>query len=1052
MAGIQRQDASVVIQPSGVVQTANLGLDSAMAAQGWNQLSSSLMTGFDMIKQQADRDDVLRAAQDAPAMITRDGNGLVVPPKSFDAPGGFFQSKAYKDAYKNTLFNHYSVMAEQDFSNYANNVIAQHPTDPDAARAKLAERRAAMVQELDPNYAPLITLKLNAMSGQVESKISANVQLEQNKVTAERAEYAYEGVVQQAGQLAQLPAKFDAETLTINNAQLGADFKRATELMRTAGFSEAYIEKKWDDARIKALTFKDEMTIRSSHMTAQNYSSEAYTDWLLGLRDMIDSRAKTLGPDGPAYLARMQGALSWAMGTNQLRVQQADDRDRVRAQRQVLGILGSVNAQEGVDGGVALDALNRLRNDTYFNPSMTEAQKIRQIGMIDQATGRVRTDLTETLSGRVTQLYTAATSVETAPERSRGMVQELRQIVNDPMIRSWAPAGVMNYAERAISSIASNIVKTDMATFAGHAKSGLIEPERIVQYGKDAAAKGWIGTEANSSMNPTEWAQLEQEGMRAYQQRKMLYGEAAKVVADAAKGIAPTAIGRKVIDQVPELAFRTSDGKPYDAKSETHRFDSSAHYNTTLAVPEPVKQAMANVPMGTDPETTKALAEQLNSFKAIAMSKGKTEAQAIGALNEELGGKIVPFLSLAQRYGHDAAVKAMLSDTTSESRNLGKNPASASEDLMGTVDRLVGSLGTQAEPGFIARMAGLSPQQEWTRNQLGKDAPTLGGYFINNLSPVGFVRGREHSGSFLSITPTDDIRREITAAAFSISSHSGQLIDKAHPSVNFNEVAVMQAMDRLRDRMEIVPDPNDSNKGILQWKSAHSKVGEMLKLDGPATQEQLRGYALGLYDTMEKLRRENGMPPTNLGGDIDRKNVFMTQEISQDGSASWVMWGQYKGGYGVTEMMRLPESSPMFSEFAKDIVQQASTDMRAHWQGRTVGPDGASEAYAGGAMMAFALGGIGLPTLDAGIKRQEITKDRLTKMGYTPDDRSVREKIYDFVMGNDPNDPSRWPSPNIDISRTRKAFKETKDLGLEQRAQNLEYLNRLNSRVPVMPK
>lgn len=1056
MAGIQRQDASVVIQPSGVVQTANLGLDSAMVAQGWNQLSSSLMTGFDMVKRQADRDDALRAAQDAPAMITRDGNGLVVPPKSFDAPGGFFQSQAYKDAYKNSLFNHYSTMAEQDFSNYAQTVAAQHPTDVDAARAKLAERRAAMVQELDPAYAPLITLKLNGMSGQVESRISANAQIEKNKVTEERAMFNYQNVVLQAAQLAQLPAKFDAETLAVNNAQLGADFKRATDMMYEAGYTKERVDRLWEQARVKSLIARDTTALKEAVFVSENSSGADRDAQVLHIRQEISRTAQKLGADGPAYESGMIAALNEAQTRNQLRQNIIDgkaEKETLYKGWQAQTLIRNGGSDLGLGQDEILRNLRASQNEVYTDPNLSDAQKVKRLAMYEGVVQSGTAEFANYTAQRATQLFTQATDINTPPDRAKAMMGELVQMSKDPAVYSHLPVGTRNYIDRAISSIATNEAKMDLQGVASAMEAGLVDPKNVRDdvYPR-LVARGIVGDAPNALIRPDAFKALEMRSAAAWFANKSQRAEAIAGAEAWRTGNMPTKTQRDALE-ASLSPYSTPDGKPFSFTGDGHVASAVARFNVTGNLPKPMEEAFKEIVVS-DPNQAKAASAAMYQIRDTLRDKGIDMERANDIVGTMIGNQTAGFLRNVHTMGQDLALNLYKSSVESVSRNLQQSEPGAAADISKSVDAAVGRLTKESEPGLPARLFGLNEEQQWVRRQLGDAAPTL-------LDQVGASLKAGQAG-YSKIELSPEVRPVVEELAMGILKRDGVAMATSNKNVPPGEQAAMQALEMLREQTELVPSKDDPKKATIGYRTANSMLGGLLG-QGRLDDETTGKMALILFRADQQARRELGLPEKMLPP-FKETDVGMVRTREKSGEFTWTIAAR-SGIAGVpVTLLKLDDNDPRLSAFAGDLIQQTA-DSVSRAMPR---PDAAIERWMGGSFGWKLLGKLALmpQTMLFQDRVKELNMERRIDQLSNVADQHTTKQMWDSIFEtNTARDaapliglnPIRWlfsatgeGTKETNFSQLRKAME--KDADFEHLARNAQLMEQMLHPANALPR
>lgn len=1020
-----RQDGQVVIQPSPGFQTSQYGMDKVIEAQNWGKLGDTFQTGFDMVKRDFDQNAVEQAQKDAPALIKRDGTGMTLPVSSFEPPG--LTSRAYRDAYKSAAYNLYSSSVEQDYQGFASNVLTAHPTDIDAARKAMEEKRTAVVAGLDPNYAPLITLRLNAMSGQVESKINANVQSEQNQVAEKNAAWAYDNVVLKASQLAVVPDRFDRQTLETNHQLLVADFDRATSLMRQSGWSEPRIAKAWQDAHVKTMIARNTQDVRNWVLTNQNATVEDYTKGLIQIRDEMEKQRQKLGPDGPAYIASMSQALDWASGSNQLRVQanqqQADNRinNATLGWRRTFDGVGSEGSPQFAE---VANALKRERNGVYTDPSLTASQKIKALAAYDSVLNTGMTDNGKYVADQLTGLYTTAMHPDTPPQRSKAMMQEIKSIVSDPQSTAYLPTGVRNYGERALSQVAMNTAKTDIFTGMTAGSEGHLPPAELEQVTQKWLDHGWVGDAPNSIMSHPEAALWKQKASAAYLSRQLTQSDAREGQRQWNAGQIPTKAQQASMDAgLP--AFQPSDGKSFDIANPTHQADALGRFAGTSSLPQVAIDQIKAVPMGTDPERTKAVAGFVAGVKQTMLARGFKSDQADAFINGQVGTDIGAFLRSASVFGHDAAVKLAIGAPNSVSRNAGQAVDAAATDMGTAIDGMVADILPHAEAGVYSPLAnaartyvpGLSrtPEQaaqlavdnRYTK-LLGDKAPTMGSQFLNDANIFG---GKTLTGSFQTTALDPAVRDVLQTGAMAIWKQHGDELKTAFKGQDPMKLAALQAAESLRGQLEWVADPKDATKGTLTWKTANTRFGEIFKANGAPSMGRLSdqetaAYALGAYNAQQRVKHEMGMPNDEIAP-FDPATVSVTRVNDIDGSFHWLVAAQEKSGTGTVPLMRLADDDPRLSGFAGDIANAAVHDV-SQALGKPL-QDRAAKALGGGVVgkaFGFLVGG------PAGLLQDTSLKSNIDRRLAEQGDAAPHsgKALVDFLFGSD---TSSKPGPVI---------------------------------------
>jgi hypothetical protein len=1039
-----RQGPTVGVQLNSSFPIANYGILGADGeAQTWATIGQAAQTGFDMVKRDFDQDAVRQAQIDAPQLIQKDGQGLTVPVSSFEPPG--ITSRAYRDAYKSFGINAYSTSVAQDHENFLTQVQARHPADIDAAQKAMEERRNQVVAGLDPEVAPLITLKINAMNGQVASRINANVQAQANKVAEEKGMWAYNDVVTQASRLSTTPGeKFDIETVAAANSQIRLDMEKTTELLKAAGYPEVKIKQMWDRAYVEVETVRDERMYRAAFANKdQLFAPGEFETFLLEARKDVLARAEKFGPDGQGYLSRMMAAIDFGSQTGQLQLQRQDATVLDAQRKKDFELRQQLETGDafGISKADVMRQAEDYRNSIYTDPSLSTAQKVRGLGMADQAMGRVRADISEYANRSVLSLASEATSVETTPERRTAVVQELKQFGSDPMIAGYVPTAARNYAQRVVSQIATDSAKTNVAQTMADSQQGNISPDDIRKWG--AENPNLIGEGA--LINPKQWRDAIINNDMAYARKMRTMSAADRVLQRAKEGVRSSAADWEEAKGATALAFN----RPYNPASPESRADAAAYLRQTMEFPEASKSAIKNIQYGGDPSYTNALVSQMQDFKTVLKNKrGYNEKAALGLMREELGKDSMDFLSLAASYGPEKAATKMLDRTNAKGRNQGANTSEAAAGIEATVDTVFRSMTDKPQGTYLGLSDPSKPEDAWALRMLD-----------------------QNSGKYQKISVISDLRQVIASDALTMTGNDGQIMDVAYPNTGADEIAIRQFTEKYRDRMELVANPNDKTEGIWQWKSANTKLSEMIR--GPVSENMRKGAALGFYDAEQRFLKDMGVETIN--DNFDRKSVDLVQSRSEDGSLSWNIVAMLPNSIGPTILKSFSQDDPQFSAFMGDVLNQAQKDLETHWIGSTPKPDDRSSGWFGASVageLYYGAGDLldkvgdpigaafnwlsetkGFPLkprpLFADYKRRQYLEQRFDQLGNPKaSDRGMVSGLLDRILGRDPGDLPNLHSA-IDLKETRKAFEASRDEDLHRRLRDFDYLRTLDARTKI---
>lgn len=921
---LQRQGPTVGVQVQSSFPIANYALDNTLAqeAQAWGTIGSIAQTGFDMVKRDFDKDQVERAQLDAPQLIQKDGQGLTLPVSTFEPPG--ITSRAYRDAYKTFGKSAYTVSVEQDHQNFLAGVQAKYPTDVKAAQAAMEERRNQVVSGLDPELAPLITLKLNAMNGQISSRINAAGQAETNKVAEEKGLFAYKSVLEQASRLARTPNKFDIDALSLADAQLAADRKTADELLTAAGYTPERRAHLWQRAGVEVKIMRDEQALKDFVLQRDQMDPVVFSKDLLQMRRNILEDSKKMGPDGNLYFSRLSSALSYATQTAQLQIQAQDQRVLQKEQAKDLGLI-SLPQMEGVTKEDVARAHEQRRMDVLTSPDLTVAQKVRSLAMADASMGKFRTESAEFAANSVTALVAQANSVDPqmTPQRRQGYVQELQQFVSDPFTVAYLPVGVRSYAQRAISQISTDSAKTDVAQTMAASSQGNIDPEDW---------KAWVDknpgyfSDTGGIINMKQLRDATFANTAAWNKRNQLSAAGQSIVQKARRGATPSPEELKAIPEIPSLAF-TNGGEVYDAANPKHRLNVDSHLVKTMTIPQQAKDYFKSIQFNGDPAVVGGQVEQYKSLKTILARTPNFDAErAVGFLQQELGEDTVTYLALAQKFNGQYAADSMRNRKNSASQNLGKSEKAAAGGMDGEVNKAFGAMAKLESRWETANpFSERTDEEKWKRRMLRNNVP---GQFD------AIYRG--NTSKFDQIAIADDLKQAVSGLAFGFMEGGNKLTDIANPDLSATQIAIRRAAEGLRDQMELAAEPGNPRKGVWQYKSAETQVSELLG-GKPVNKNMVSGFFAGLVEAEDQFRRSIDADPV-IREKYERSKITAVPWISDDGSLYYKVQAPLPNSYGVTTLMTIAQNDPRLSAWAKDLTDQTLKDVETHWLGKNGDP------------------------------------------------------------------------------------------------------------------
>jgi hypothetical protein len=185
-------------------QASTLGQEAEAQTRRGEGYFAKANAAFDRSVDEYNKIAVMNATDEAPGLIQKDGNGQIIPPKSFWPSG--IHSMAYAQAYPEAARATYRTMASSEFSNFVSEQQAKYPTDTGAFKKAVDEKQAAMLQNLDTREAPFISLRLQQIAAQGGTQVAVNLQAANNATLKAQSDVSYGAIVDTASRLAGITA------------------------------------------------------------------------------------------------------------------------------------------------------------------------------------------------------------------------------------------------------------------------------------------------------------------------------------------------------------------------------------------------------------------------------------------------------------------------------------------------------------------------------------------------------------------------------------------------------------------------------------------------------------------------------------------------------------------------------------------------------------------------------------------------------------------------------------------------------------------------------
>ena len=240
----QLDTARVVYQPQGT--EAPQDLSSVFTQQGREQQAygaqqlTRASAYFDKAIEQYNELAIEKATQDAPGVINRDGDGVLIPPSSFYPELGWkaLLGPAYAKTYRKAAEAIYQQSAAADHETYSVAMKAQFPTDPVGYAAAMEKRRQQVVGNLAPDQAGYIDLRLKQIGSQGATQIGVQLTASENKAMMERADTEHAAIVDDAVRL--------QSNIIANSTPAGVQGEAAIKAAGEATLNQAILKERWD--------------------------------------------------------------------------------------------------------------------------------------------------------------------------------------------------------------------------------------------------------------------------------------------------------------------------------------------------------------------------------------------------------------------------------------------------------------------------------------------------------------------------------------------------------------------------------------------------------------------------------------------------------------------------------------------------------------------------------------------------------------------------------------------------------------------------------------
>ena len=945
-AAEQPQDLSSVFERQAAALSRESEQQYATAGQAIQQTSAVLGQALDVFNDDAKK----KAAEEAPAAVTRDGNGMLVKPSTFYPPG--LHSRAYAEAYKTAFEASYTQTAVQDFENHSALMKAQHSADPAGYSAAMEQKRRFMVEGLDPKLAPFIDLRLQQVMGQGTTQVSVNLTAQNNEVMKAQATREIDSIVDTASRQNPVDIATNEQMKAlgeglINDKILGKRLEGAEAQLRRAGYGEDFIKE-----NRRELGFKIQMATMTRAIRGQvavdqatgKVDGKVIADWQTKIYDY----ASRFPGREAAIIQHLNGALGDAVNQSsrissgiQLRQQQGVDANNVQVQQMQLIANDPATPTEFKQN--IRDALRLKAMDALTNPALNDNIKLQYAAGAAQAGALSNAAYQQAVSGTLLSLGDVVKNPDSTNQQRAGAEAEFTRILSSPSINNNLTPEQQHFARGQVAELATRRIAGNfqLANIQANDPDNPLTVEAAVKLGEEWTAKGLVGP--NAPIPPAALAGLIQTATNNDARRRADFALLAQMDQGTAAGTAPTPDMVAANDRrrgfVNPVKLENGQPAPYDGAHPATAEATRQFVDKYQYMPKDAQQWIAGLPRTEDVEALKPYTSMFNNLMRSSTAMGFKDREAqyanVAKMIGEAGGqKVVKFMRILSDLGPQAAARFAQNASNSTTANQGGPTGPSDTKLDGKVDAFITQLQAEHEQnGLIARLRNgqlplsNSPEQQQADAMFaGLSQKEVDRYDPSQTGKVAPSPGFEPTGA--SISPS--LRAQLTREAAELKASSGEVMARLEAeNGDVDKWALRQVWANNKDNMERRIDPSDPSKVIIDYKTFNSDRATAIGVPYLVPEAE-RGLMQGVVKLKENELRQRAKA---LGGEFttpvmhsnyDPSTLNFSPERGDDGKMRWNVTA--KRGSNIDHVMYIAQDDKLLNGYTSQLTRTIASE------------------------------------------------------------------------------------------------------------------------------
>ena len=654
-----------------------------------------------------------KATEDAPAMIKFDGDGNVIAPSSFYPPG--ISTRAYAESYKSTALAIYRTSADSELTNASELYKTKYAGDPAGYAAAMQQKRDAMVANLDPTVAPWIDVRARQVQAQGTSQLAVQNQTVQNKITSQKADEQYAGILDDASRLSafqaglqqkQTPAQLN--DLIVNSSALSQRWQDFTTLAKSAGYSQAWIDDQKNKLAQNVIIKAHSEVVKNSYGQFYNSDGTQNPGAIAGARENIRQGAKQFAQQFPGheveYSDAMNRALEFATGQSSLRAQQIqvdDKRNTLPQQRQMqsdaaeaqrLRTSGEPDAL--VRSQAITDKLEQQGRDYLKNTKLSDSVAMDLAQTAFQTGAISRSALTEGYTNRIVGLSSTVRDPTATPEQKATAYENVRSIRSNPEVYNQLNSGQRTYLQGTMDEYVKTNYGMQVQAFNAKILQGETSPQKIDEVRAQQVASNMIPPE-----QIMQTAAIDSAAKKAYRDKQTQSTLAGQLVENFAQGKTSTA--EQIAAHKAEANWQPPGGaKSIDYSQPTHVAAVQEFVQKYGYLPDLAKSSLDSMTLSPDENAIagqKAVLATVRQVERSQMEKVTGNKNSDPRVEEAIDGNVAAsigknytFLDNATKFGADSAFKVAMQvgPEPSKAGALGQTPDQTRQSISQSVGNL----------------------------------------------------------------------------------------------------------------------------------------------------------------------------------------------------------------------------------------------------------------------------------------------------------------------------------------------------------------------------